>query len=625
MLGAMNTTPAPPPTHMDDLASPPPRWDLTAYFPAFEGAEHRAFIAALEADAKGLLDDASKLPALDAPSAPMLSAIVARWEDAMARVGHLFSYTNCLTSADGANEQYQQAEAKLGTLRATFEKVGTELKRALGKASDADFAAFTARAELEGAKFQLDQLRRDAKFRMSGDLEGLAADLGTDGIFGWGRLYDVVAGKLEFSMTWPPPEARTEKVPMAQRRSLMADPDRRIRKAAFVNGNVAWDAMGDVTAASLNHIAGTRHVLNERRGIAHVHDLALHDACIGKKTLAAMMEAVKSGAEVARRGLRLKGKAMRTEDSRIAWYDLEAPLPLASSERVTWAAGVEMIRGAFGRNYPALRTYFDDSLAKRWVEAEARAGKRPGAYCTGSDVTGETRVFMTFQGSYGDVSTLAHEIGHAFHSHLLVPERVLARQYPMTLAETASTFAENLLADGLLSDPSTPAVQKALLLGELAGDAAAFLLDIPTRFFFESKFYDERKAGEVAKGRLCELMSETQREIFGDALTPGGEDPWFWASKLHFFIPDIAFYNFPYTFGFLLSRWIFSRFKADGPSFLPRYEAFLRMSGRAMAEDVVKETLGRDVSDPKFWEEAIDTLRGPIDDLEKILPTVLPT
>ncbi|CAN5693210.1 M3 family oligoendopeptidase [soil metagenome] len=608
----------------------PPTWDLASFFPTFEGAEHRAFITNLESDASSLRADASNSPALDAAVAPALSEIVKRWENAMARVGHLFSYTSCLASADGSNEKFQLAEAKLGTLRATFEKVGTELKRALGRASDADFAAFTARAELEGARHQLDQLRRDAKFRMSGDLEGLSADLGPDGIFGWGRLYDVVSGNLKFSMTWPASAttpARTEMVPMAQRRSLMADPDRNVRKNAFVQGNLAWEAMGDVVSSSLNHIAGTRHVLNARRGVGHVHEVALRDACIEKKTLDAMMEAVKSGADVARRGLRLKGKAMKGDSDRVAWYDLEAPLPItsASSERLTWDAGLEMIRGAFGRNYPALRTYFDDALAKRWIEAEPRDGKRPGAYCTGSDVTGETRVFMTFQGSYGDVSTLAHEIGHAFHSHLLVPERVLARQYPMTLAETASTFAENLLADGLLSDPKTPPAQKALLLGELAGDASAFLLDIPTRFFFETKFYEERKAGEVSKGRLCDLMAETQREIFGDALAVGGEDPWFWASKLHFFIPDIAFYNFPYTFGFLLSRWLFSRFKAEGASFLPRYEAFLRMSGRAMAEDVVKQTLGRDVTDPKFWEEAIDTLRGPIDELEKLLPTVLPT
>ena len=470
-----------------------PTWDLTSYFPTFAGPEHAKFLSTLEADANALLSDASGA-ALDAGRAPELAKIVTRWEDAIARMGHVGSFTSCLSSADGDNESYQVAEAKLATLRATFEKIASELKRALGAASDADFATFAARAELAGAKHQLDQLRRDAKFRMSVDLEGLAADLGPDGIFGWGRLYDVVAGKLDFEMQWP--DGSTKMVPMAQRRSLMGDPDRRVRKAAFERGNQAWERMGDVTCSALNHIAGTRHVLNARRGIAHVHDLALHDACIGKKTLSAMMEAVKSGAPVAQRGLALKGKAMATEGHRIAWYDLEAPLPVSSSSRVSWEGGVEMIRSAFGRSYPGLRTFFDDALNKRWVEAEPRAGKRPGAYCTGSDVTGEPRVFMTFQGSYGDVSTLAHEIGHAFHSHVLVPERVLARQYPMTLAETASTFAENLLADGLITDPSTPEAQKALLLGELAGDAAAFLLDIPTRFFFETKLYDERKSGE---------------------------------------------------------------------------------------------------------------------------------
>jgi oligoendopeptidase F len=239
-------------------------------------------------------------------------------------------------------------------------------------------------------------------------------------------------------------------------------------------------------------------------------------------------------------------------------------------------------------------------------------------------VNDESRVFMTYQGSFGDVSTLAHEIGHAFHSHVLVGQRPIARQYPMTLAETASTFAENVLNDGRMNDPSTPPEERAMLLGEVAGDAAAFLLDIPVRFLFETRFYEERKSGEVPVSRLCSLITETQREIFGDALLPGGEDPWFWASKLHFFVTQVAFYNFPYTFGYLVSRALFSEFEKHGEAFIPRYEEFLRNSGRAPAHEVAKATLGKDLESPEFWRGAIDTLRKPLDQLEKVLTTVLP-
>jgi oligoendopeptidase F len=286
---------------------------------------------------------------------------------------------------------------------------------------------------------------------------------------------------------------------------------------------------------------------------------------------------------------------------------------------VPYERALELVRSAFGRAYPALRAHFDAMLERRWIQSEPRAGKRPGAYCTGSDLSDEQRVFMTYQGSLGDLSTLAHEVGHAWHAEVMRGTRVLARSYPMTLAETASTFAEALLADGLLADPGSTPEQRALLLGEVAGDGAAFLLDIPTRFRFETKVYEERKAGELPPSRFSELMVETQREVFGDALAEGGEDPCFWASKLHFFIPDVTFYNFPYTFGFLLSRGMYARFLEEGPSFLPRYEQFLRESGSGMAHEVAARSIGRDLESPEFWVSAIDTLRAPTDELESLL------
>ena len=353
----------------------PPVWDLSSFFPSFDGPEYRAFLVRLNADVAALLADAQQLPTLDAASAPTWSALVAKWEEAMARAGHVGSYVHCLASTDGADERYQIAEGNLATVRAAFEKVGNELRRGLGQANDADFAALTARPELAGTGFQLEQMRVEAKFRMPGPLEALASDLGPDGLNGWGRLYDVVSGKLSFAMTFP--DGHTETVPMAQRRSLMADPDRRVRQAAFSAGNVAWEGAADVVASSLNHIAGTRHVLNARRGVAHVHDVALHDAAISRKTLDAMMEAVKDGADVARKGLRLKGKAMGLEG--VAWFDLEAPLPLASTRRIPWGEGIALVRDAFGEVTRAFAPSSTRRSAIASVEAEPRTGKRPGA------------------------------------------------------------------------------------------------------------------------------------------------------------------------------------------------------------------------------------------------------
>ncbi len=596
-----------------------PTWDLSSFFPSFDSPEFAAFVAKLEADFAALLGDAEALPSLSVASRVGFVDFVLRYEDGLSRFGHLSSYVTCLASADAENPRYAAAEGRLGLLRATLEKTTGELRRVLGSADERETRALYADPRLEGAVHFLEQLRIDAKKRMPAALEALAADLGTDGIFAWGRLYDTVSAKLTFELEHP--DGRKETVPMARRRSLMADPDRRVRRAAFESGNRAWATVADVTSASLNRIAGTRLSLYRRRGVDHFLDVALHDAGISRKTLEAMSSAVEKGRPLARRGLSLKAKAMGLPA--ISWFDLEAPLPLPETERVPWDQGVGLVRRAFGAAYPGLLAFFDHSLEKRWIEAEGRNGKRPGAYCTGSDVTEESRVFMTYQGALGDVSTLAHEIGHAFHHHVLAGTRVLARQYPMTLAETASTFAENVLSAGLLSEAGITDASRAQLLGEVAGDAAAFLLDVPTRFLFETRFYEARSKGEVSTEELCALMTEAQREVFGDSLEVGTEDPYFWASKLHFFIPDLSFYNFPYTFGYLLSRGLFARFREEGPSFLPRYEAFLRATGGALAHEVARNSIGEDLEAEGFWARAIATLEEPLAELERLLPKVI--
>jgi oligoendopeptidase F len=202
--------------------------------------------------------------------------------------------------------------------------------------------------------------------------------------------------------------------------------------------------------------------------------------------------------------------------------------------------------------------------------------------------------------------------------------RPYARGYPMTLAETASTFGEQVLMNGLLDDPAVSVRQKALMLDVEVGHGAVYLLDIPVRYAFEQALYEERRHGPLKISRLKELMVETQRRILGDVLEAGGEDPYFWASKLHFYITGITFYNFPYTFGYLLSRALYDMFRSEGASFLPRYEEFLRLAASDTAENVVKRTVGEDLEKAEFWARAIRSLEEPLARLQTLLPQVLP-
>lgn len=591
-------------------------WDLSSYFPAFDGEEMQQFKNEAQRDLQALYEQTQNLDPLSEETADLWESVYLTSEKLSERFSHLGSYLGCLSSADAKREEYSRAEAAFALLEAEFEKLNVEMLRAVKDADDAVFARFIDRPALREARYFLQRQRLESQHSMSPDKEVLAADLGVDGLHAWSRLYNAVSGKLEFDMHFP--DGHSERRPISQRRALMENSDRKVRQAAFSGGNAAWQGVEDVAAAALNAISGTRLSLNRHRGVDHFLDIALFQSGIERRTLDAMFEAIFASIELPRRMLRLKAKLQQTEG--IAWYDLGAPLPLGEQATLSWEEGKALVDSSFSAAYPLLGEFLRHTYEKNWIDWSPRSGKRPGAFCTGSLLTRESRVYMTYNDTLGDVRTLAHEIGHAFHSYVMRDVRTLAHFYPMTLAESASTFAEMLLTEGALADPSITAAQKASLLDMEVGHGAIFLLDIPVRYHFEKKLYEARAHGELSASQLKQLMSETQREILGDTLEVGGEDPLFWASKLHFYISDVTFYNFPYTFGFLLSRGLFASFKREGADFLPRYEAFLRATGSASAEDVARETLGCDLGDTAFWAEAIATLNEPLEQLETILP-----
>ncbi len=586
-------------------------WDLSTFFPVFDGPEYQQFREDLKTELAELVQ-----PLPDAGD-DMDRAVdiwvdwLIGYEGVLVRLSHIASYLSCLTAADSANESYTAEKAALSLNWASLKKARNVILESLGCAGDGLIARLKNDSRLDGATYALDRLHRKSRHRMSPAEEALTADLGVDGFDAWGRLYDTVSGNLEFDMVYPDGSSRT--LSMSQRRSLLGHPDREVRKAAFHGGNRTWESTARVTAAALNSLAGTRNTLLRRRGQKHFLEPVLFDARIGQSCLDALLEALEQRREVGREVLR--HKAARMGRSRVAWYDLEAPTQMgeAGEAPIEWGEACQWVQEAFDRSYPELGSFFGDAIAKRWIDWSPRRGKQPGGFCTTSSLTGESRIFMTYNGTVNDVMTLAHEAGHAFHGHLLGDRRGLARSYPMTLAETASTFAEQLLTEGIVGDPNRPSDHKKRLLDSQVRHAVTFLLDIPIRYHFERRFNQERQEGEVSVSRLKAMMSEIQREWLGEILETDGEDPFFWASKLHFYITERSFYNFPYTFGFLLSRKLFTRYRAEGPSFLQHYEAFLRGTSTRDADSLIVDVLHEDPSDPTFWMSAIDSLREPFE------------
>lgn len=583
-------------------------WDLNSYFNEFKGAEMLEFKQRLADEIAEMQSVAEGLDVLSAETTDGWEALFSKAEDWMTRLSHVYSYVSCLSSADSAKEDYAIEEASLGLLGAEFSKFEVDVLRALKGASDEDFKAFLQRGAIKGMEYALTRLRQRSQHTMSTAEEKLSAELSVDGFQSWGRLYDTISGKL----TWEyvNPGGKTEIKPISSWRSMMADKDFNKGQAAFTGGNKAWAGIEDVCAAALNAIAGTRLLLNKNRGYGHFLEPALMSARLSQETMDAMYQAIHANIETARDVFRTKAEFMGRDG--IHWFEREAPLPIEASSTYNWNEGSEMVSKAFGQAYPKLADYYASFLKHGWMESQTRENKRPGAFCTGSSLTGEQRVYMTFNGSLGDVSTVAHEIGHAFHSHLLKELRPSAQSYPMTLAETASIFAEQILSEGVYDDPEVDDDAKLLMLDSDLCGGAILLLDITTRFEFEKKFHEERMKGEVPVSRLKELMVETQKEIMGDIMVEGGEDPLFWASKLHFYITGVTFYNFPYTFGFLLARALTGMFKKQGADFLPKYEQFLMLTGSHPVEEVVKLAIGEDTTDPAFWARALATMDEPL-------------
>ena len=594
-------------------------WDLSLFFDKLGGEDYRNFRDDYKSGIAGLLERARALGSLTTDNASDWAALLVDDEKLTIRASHLGCYLYCLISDNAADEEANGEIANLEVMGAEHEKVGVYFLAAIKNASDEAFKALTNQEAMKGAEYSLRRSRIQAAKTMDASLEELTADLGVTGFNAWGRLRDIIAGKLEFDQEQP--DGSVKKVPMAQKRSYMEHPDPFIRKSTLEGSNKAWAGMEDVAAACLNSIAGTRLALYKRRKIDHFLDQALFESSITRATLDAMLGAIAEKYEIPRRFLRIKAKMMGRE--KIGFQDEAAPLPLKNVDTVNWAAAVDRIKNSFGRVYPALAEFSTRAFDKNWIESEARPGKMPGGYCNSTYFGKHPVIFMTYNNTLGDVQTLAHELGHCFHEWIMRDTRPMARDYPMTLAESASTFAETILTDAILEDPEASDITKAQILDVRMQNASAFMLNIPMRFIFEKSFYEERAQGEVPVSRLKKLTLDAQRECYGDVLDESEMDPYFWASKGHFFITGVSFYNFPYSFGYLFSLGLFARFKKEGPDFLPQYERMLAMSASETAENVAKECLGVDLESKEFWLDSISLIEEDLRRFEDIAPGVV--
>lgn len=586
----------------------PPTWELDSILPHPESPDFRNVLSGYKERLSKLAEEADRLPTISAndDAATSWKRLLTEYEAVEKLASDLVSFVGCHAAADAANKLFQQTEAELAAFDPLRSKIATAIEFAV-KEADQDALDQMLRGDswLSEVRFFFDERRRNATLRLPKEHEQLANDFAVDAIHAWGRLYDRLSGELQIEVM-----ERGEVVKKSPGQVMFDSPQRAVRENHFFAADKAWTTIQDSCADALNHIAGFRLTKYRHLGCGSHLDAPLRFNRMSRQTLDAMWLAVTERKPMLLKYLSKKAELLGLKQ--LSWFDVTAPLPIRSpsgeSDELSYDDACDTVIRTFREFSPDFGAFAEMAIRERWVEVENRPGKRQGGFCTGLPTQQQSRIFMTWNDSVDSMSTLAHELGHAYHSHVLWGRPFFLQDYPMNLAETASTFAEAVLGEQQLQSAKSPA-DELKLLDNLLSDAVAFLMNIHARFVFEDQFHRERHNGEVSAARLSELMQEAQKETYLNALADDGWNARFWVSKLHFYISGLPFYNFPYTFGYLLSLGTFALAKSFSSGEFPkRYRELLIATGCQEAEAAVQGTLGYDLSLPDFWHKSLDVI-----------------
>jgi pepF/M3 family oligoendopeptidase len=517
-------------------------------------------------------------------------------------------FVNAQHSVDYGNPVYNTHFAKIGDLTVAFTTPLNQFSKILAQFEDSAFAQALSHETLTPIAFYLTELRQGARRLLDDATEALMNQLDLDGLTAWSQHYDTISAGL--TLSYEDQNGDTQTISAGQALNMLdGEPDAATRQRIMTAYEKMWGRAENLSADTLNHLAGFRLTQQKAHQYTHHLEEPLEFNRMSKATLDAMWQVVDDNKGIFQPYFARKKQLLGL--SQLGWQDQVAPITALGDyqpQAVAYDDAARFIIDKFAQFSPKMATFAEQAFTKQWIESENRPGKQPGGYMASVPDTKESRIFMTYTGSVNDAATLAHELGHAFHTYTLSDLPFWRDRYAMNVAETASTFAELIVADANVKAAQSDA-EKVVLLDAKMSNPIAMFLNIRARFLFEDRFYQERQAGIVTPDRLNTLMSEAQTEAFGGALDV--THPHFWSSKLHFFIDDVPFYNFPYTFGYLFSAGIYAVAQND-PDFEDKYIALLRDTANMSVEELAHKHLGVDLTQADFWQAGADLIAQDI-------------
>ncbi|MCC5889661.1 MAG: M3 family oligoendopeptidase [Alkalibacterium sp.] len=584
-------------------------WNMDSVFKGgSESDELQAFIGKIDEDishAKELISDWNA----ENPDASRLNQFLDKREKAYDGLSEASTFARGLHSANVEDAAAAKVVNQLSHTGSRMSEVETLFMKKLKQVEDSKWETLLEDDQLVKSAFNLSEKRDQGKKLLSEKEEKIIQQLSLDGLEGMNNIYQSLVNSVRI-----PYEENGEVTTLSAGQAankLTGHKDPKVRSKMLTVWEEAWRAKAPLFADTLNHLAGFRLQTYKLRGEDDFLNPPLEYNRLKKETLDTMWDTITENKPALVKFMNRKAQLMNKE--KLGWSDIAAPLSLGSYEPKTYSfeEAQTFITDNFATFSNEMKELAETAFAENWVEAEDREGKRPGAYCANLPVSKQSRVFMTFSGTANNVSTLAHELGHAYHSHVMRDLPQLNRRYAMNVAETASTLSEMVISSATV-DAAESIEEKIDLLDSKLSRSAVMFMNIHSRFLFEQRFYEKRQDGLVNEKELRSLMEEAQKEAFQNSLE--SYHPMFWASKLHFYITGVPFYNFPYTFGFLFSLGIYSYAKSQGESFETDYRNLLRDTASMSTEDLADKHLNVDLTQKDFWQSAIDEILSDVEE-----------
>ncbi len=573
-------------------------WDLSVLYRDFDDPKIEEDFAAL----KEISENAKNMMTGDPKTA--LENMTDAFEEISRLSSSLGSFANLTLATDATHKAAQQMMDRLMVFSVQLSLLSSAFTRYVGGIENLE-EIIAGSEKLQKVAFSLRLEQKTAAHLMDPAVEEWVLKMSLTG----GDAFSNLRDKLDATLMV---DFRGEQLPLAAARAKAYDPDPQVRREAYEAELASYSKVEISLAACLNAIKGEALTMVEAKHFDSVLDRTLFQSNMDRDTLEALLTAIREYLPVFRKYLRKKGEILGHKDG-IPFYDLFAPLsPKGFTPKVyTIEEAREKLIREMSKFSPDMGVFIAEAFDNRWIDVFPREGKGGGAFCSGLHHLNMSRVLTNFAGSFSDVSTLAHELGHAWHDRCMAGLPSSMIDAPMPLCETASIFNETLLANAAMEQADKPE-RLALLEGNLM-ETTQTIVDIYSRYLFESAVIEQRKERTLSADELKEMMLAAQEESYGDGLARDVRHPYMWACKSHYYSSYFSFYNFPYAFGQLFGAGVYAQYKAEGASFVPKYNQLLRSCGSDMVADVAA-SVGIDVRSVDFWRSSLQVYARQIEE-----------